>query len=418
MDENAKKLKKINRLIPKLLEQSNKYKKVFKNKNKINNIFTEFEIKSSHHFNFFVKESINRYKNMKLGNDLNKLMSNSEKRRTTEVNRVLNDDFFSDNVVKQEKKNSKYYTSDKIYKNLKKTIKLLKDSSSDKAHYYLNDITNEKTDKTKSLLEEEKDNIQEPITSKEKLNREKEDINKVFMNEESKIEKMFNKYREDVNILQQIGEKSKEKYATMHKKIELALPKLEMINYEHYEPPKNIEKDVEVLQRKTLDKIMPFTKYYKQGNKNNKRNKSNNNDLKVKKIFKRLILNNNPMLDAKLTTLNNIKLRKIDMNDTNDVVLNTAYKELTANNFINDKRRKLTEILAYDVPKIENYRNIMKNKFKQIKNERNEINHEKLKLQKYAAMSHNDKLNLKIDNELYLLTQVEKDWFKKPNENK
>lgn len=418
MDENAKKLKKINRLIPKLLEQSNKYKKVFKNKNKMNNIFTEFEIKSSHHFNFFVKESINRYKNMKLGNDLNKLMSNSEKRRTTEVNRVLNDDFFSNNIIKQEKKNSKYYTSDKIYKNLKKTIKLLKDSSSDKAHYYLNDITNEKTDKTKSLLEEEKDNIQEPITSKEKLNREKEDINKVFMNEESKIEKMFNKYREDVNILQQIGEKSKEKYATMHKKIELALPKLEMINYEHYEPPKNIEKDVEVLQRKTLDKIIPFTKYYKQGNKNNKRNKSNNNDLKVKKIFKRLILNNNPMLDAKLTTLNNIKLRKIDMNDTNDVVLNTAYKELTANNFINDKRRKLTEILAYDVPKIENYRNIMKNKFKQIKNERNEINHEKLKLQKYAAMSHNDKLNLKIDNELYLLTQVEKDWFKKPNENK
>ena len=418
MDENAKKLKKINRLIPKLLEQSNKYKKVFKNKNKMNNIFTEFEIKSSHHFNFFVKESINRYKNMKLGNDLNKLMSNSEKRRTTEVNRVLNDDFFSNNIIKQEKKNSKYYTSDKIYKNLKKTIKLLKDSSSDKAHYYLNDITNEKTDKTKSLLEEEKDNIQEPITSKEKLNREKEDINKVFMNEESKIEKMFNKYREDVNILQQIGEKSKEKYATMHKKIELALPKLEMINYEHYEPPKNIEKDVEVLQRKTLDKIMPFTKYYKQGNKNNKRNKSNNNDLKVKKIFKRLILNNNPMLNAKLTTLNNIKLRKIDMNDTNDVVLNTAYKELTANNFINDKRRKLTEILAYDVPKIENYRNIMKNKFKQIKNERNEINHEKLKLQKYAAMSHNDKLNLKIDNELYLLTQVEKDWFKKPNENK
>ena len=418
MDENAKKLKKINRLIPKLLEQSNKYKKVFKNKNKMNNIFTEFEIKSSHHFNFFVKESINRHKNMKLGNDLNKLMSNSEKRRTTEVNRVLNDDFFSNNIIKQEKKNSKYYTSDKIYKNLKKTIKLLKDSSSDKAHYYLNDITNEKTDKTKSILEEEKDNIQEPITSKEKLNREKEDINKVFMNEESKIEKMFNKYREDVNILQQIGEKSKEKYATMHKKIELALPKLEMINYEHYEPPKNIEKDVEVLQRKTLDKIIPFTKYYKQGNKNNKRNKSNNNDLKVKKIFKRLILNNNPMLDAKLTILNNIKLRKIDMNDTNDVVLNTAYKELTANNFINDKRRKLTEILAYDVPKIENYRNIMKNKFKQIKNERNEINHEKLKLQKYAAMSHNDKLNLKIDNELYLLTQVEKDWFKKPNENK
>ena len=44
-EENARKHRKINLLIPKLLEQSKKYTKIFKDKNKINNIFIFFKIK-------------------------------------------------------------------------------------------------------------------------------------------------------------------------------------------------------------------------------------------------------------------------------------------------------------------------------------------------------------------------------------
>ena len=418
MDESDKKHKKVNLLIPKLLEQSNKYIKVFKNKNKINNIITEFEIKSSHHLHFFVKESINRYKNMKHGNDLNKLMSNSEKRRITHANRVLTDNFFSNRIIKQEKKNSKYYTSDKIYKNFKKTLQLLKDSASDKTKCFKNKKINDNMEKTKTLMDDEKECIPEPLSPEDKLNKGKEEINNVFKADEDKIRKMFDKYREDVNILQQIGEKSQEKYASIHKKIELALPKLEMFNYVHYEPPKYVEEDVELLQRNTLDKLKPFTKY--NDNTYNKRNKCNNKvkDLKRKQIFKKRILNNNIKSDLKMDTLNNTKSSKIDMNDTNDVVYNTAYKELTARDCLNDKRKKLTEILAYDEPKIDNYRTIIKNKFKDIKNRRNEINNEKLKSQRYESMTFKDKLNDKIDNEIYLLTQVEKKIYLKNQKNK
>ena len=80
MKQNARKHRKINILIPKLLEQSNKYKKVFKDKKKINNIFMEFENKSSNHFKFFLQESTRRYRNTKLGNNLDKIMVNTEKK--------------------------------------------------------------------------------------------------------------------------------------------------------------------------------------------------------------------------------------------------------------------------------------------------------------------------------------------------
>ena len=86
----------------------------------------------------------------------------------------------------------------------------------------------------------------------------KEDINNIFQKEEQKIGKMFDKYRNDINILQQIGETSREKYATLHKKIELDLPKLEMINYRHYEPPKSVERDIGVLQKKNFRENYSF----------------------------------------------------------------------------------------------------------------------------------------------------------------
>ena len=418
MDESATKHKKINILIPKLLEQSNKYAKLFKNKNKINNILTEFEIKSSNQFNYFVKDSIKRYKNMKLGNNLYKIISNTEKRRISQANRVLADNFFSNTIIKQEKMNSKYYTLDKTYKNLKKTTKLLKDSALDKTNCFKNMKIDCKMGKTKSSIEEEKEKIAECMSLKEKLREGKEKINNVFKIDEDNIVKMFDKYRDEVKILQQIGEKSQEKYSSMHKKLELVLPKLEMINYKHYEPPKKIEENVEILQRKTLENLMPFTKYNNSmSDQKNKRNQSNNKekDLNKKKIFKKIQINNNNIrFDPKMKTLTNSKISRIDMNDTNDVVYNTAYKELTARELLNDKSKKITEILRYEVPKIENYKSIIKNKFKEIKNRRNEINNKKIKEQNKEAKTFTDILNDKIDNEIYLLTQIEKNQFKMP----
>ena len=414
MEQSQRKHKEINILVPKLLEQSKKYTKVFKDKKKIDNIFTEFEVKSSKEFRFFVKESLNRYKNMKLGNDLEKLMLISEKRRSNEVKKILTNSFFSDEGIKKEKENSKYYNSGKYYQNLQKTFKLLKESESDTSEVNKKQSNNDRMMRLKSLLESQETSPNLTL-SKELIKKGNDDIDTVFKKEENKVEKMFDKYREDVKTLQQIGEQSQERYASLHKKLELSLPKLEMINYVHYEPPKNIETDIAYLQKKTLEKIMPFTQTFINNNKRNKTVTKSPN-AKNKGTFKKLHADNRTSTLSEYDKSFNKKLNRKYVN-TNDIVYNTAYKEFTGNTFIDEKRRRLNEVLGYDIPKIGNYKNIIKAKFNESKKKRSQINKDNLMKQKYASMTYYDKLNLKIDNEFYQLSQIEKDLFNRTKEN-
>ena len=54
--------KSVNRIIPKLLLKSEDYKKSFKKRIKINNIFTEFDHKANDQLRNFINESKKRYK--------------------------------------------------------------------------------------------------------------------------------------------------------------------------------------------------------------------------------------------------------------------------------------------------------------------------------------------------------------------
>ena len=410
MEENQRKHRQINLLIPKLLEQSKKFTKVFNNNKKIDNIFTEFEKKSSKHFKAFIKESSNRYKTMKIGNNLDKLINNSEKNRIKEVNRVLTDNFFSDEGIKKEKEKSKFYNSEKQYDNLRMTFRLLKESESDTSKTINRNAENLKLKKNKSVYETE-ESLPDSSVIKELLNKGKTDLNCVFRKDQNKIVKMFDKYREDVKTLQKIGEESQEKYAIVHKKLDISLPKLEMINYVHYEPPKNIEKDMETLQKNTLDKIIPFT----QSNYNFKSKSLKRKDnLKLQNIYKKLTNNKFSFIPI---NDNNSYLNK-NLKNTNDIVYNTAYKELSMNDVLAEKRKRLNRMLGYDVPKLENYKNIIRTKFNEIKKNRNKVNKDNLMYQKYASMTYFDRINMKINNELYQLTQIEKDLFEKRNKNK
>jgi hypothetical protein len=266
----------------------------------------------------------------------------------------------------------------------------------------------------KSLLESQETSPNLNV-SKELIKKGNEDIDNVFKNEENKVEKMFDKYREDVKTLQQIGEQSQERYSYLHKKLELALPKLEMINYVHYEPPKNIETDIAYLQKKTLEKILPFTQTYIN---NNKRYKTVTKESKTKNkgTFRKLKADNrtSTITDYEKSFNKNLNRKYIN---TNDIVFNTAYKEFTGNTFIEEKRRRLNEVLGYDIPKIGNYKNIIKAKFNESKKKRSQINKDNFMKQKFASMTYYDKLNLKIDNEFYQLCQIEKDLFNKTKEN-
>ena len=404
MEENQRKHRQINLLIPKLLEQSKKFTKVFNNNKKIDNIFTEFEKKSSKHFKAFIKESSNRYKTMKIGNNLEKLINHSEKNRINEVKRVLTDNFFSDEGIKKEKEKSKFYNSGKQYDSLRMTFRLLKESESDTSKTINRNANNLKMKKIKSVSET-KESMPDSSVIRDLLEKGITDLNGVFRKDQNRIVKMFDKYREDVKTLQKIGEESQEKYAIVHKKLDISLPKLEMINYVHYEPPKNIDKDMETLQKRTLDKIIPFT----HSNYNIKNKSQRKDNLKLQNAFKKLT--NNKLSFIPINDNKNLK-------NTNDIVYNTAYKELSVNNVLDEKRKRLNNILGYDVPKLVNYKNIIKTKFNEIKKNRNKVNKDNIMYQKYASMTYFDKINMKINNELYQLTQIEKDLFEKRNKNK
>jgi hypothetical protein len=348
---------------------------------------------------------------MKVGNNLDKLINSSEKNRLNEVNRVLTDNFFSDEGIKKEKEKSKFYNSGKQYDSLKMTFRLLKESESDTSKTITNRNANNLKMKKIQSVYEAKESIPDTSVIKELLDKGMVDLNGVFRKDQSKIVKMFDKYREDVKTLQKIGEESQEKYAIVHKKLDISLPKLEMINYVHYEPPKNIDKDMETLQKNTLDKIIPFTtSNYNIKSKSLKRKEN----LKLKNILKTLKNNKSSLIP---NNDNNSYLNK-NLKNTNDIVYNTAYKELSVNNALDEKRKRLNKILGYDVPKLANYKNIIRTKFNEIKKNRNNVNIDNLMYQKYASMTYFDRINMKINNELYQLTQIEKDLFEKRNKNK
>jgi hypothetical protein len=341
---------------------------------------------------------------MKIGNNLEKLINHSEKNRINEVKRVLTDNFFSDEGIKKEKEKSKFYNSGKQYDSLRMTFRLLKESESDTSKTINRNANNLKMKKIKSVSET-KESMPDSSVIRDLLEKGITDLNGVFRKDQNKIVKMFDKYREDVKTLQKIGEESQEKYAIVHKKLDISLPKLEMINYVHYEPPKNIDKDMETLQKRTLDKIIPFT----HSNYNIKNKSQRKDNLKLQNAFKKLT--NNKLSFIPINDNKNLK-------NTNDIVYNTAYKELSVNNVLDEKRKRLNNILGYDVPKLVNYKNIIKTKFNEIKKNRNKVNKDNIMYQKYASMTYFDKINMKINNELYQLTQIEKDLFEKRNKNK
>ena len=88
-------------------------------------------------------------------------------------------------------------------------------------------------------------------------------------------------------------------------------------------------------------------------NKSNRKNKNKNGEqgVKIKKIFEKIILNEKSSLPPTSTTnISNLSITKEKLNNTNDLVFSTACKELTINNYFDDKRKKLNEILGYEVP--------------------------------------------------------------------
>ena len=353
-----------NKLVPKLIEQSNNLTKELQYRMKLNNFFSEFESKASNQFNFFIKESRTRYLGSRSGFNLDSLIANSRKKCLKEANKIINDNFYSNNDILIEKEKMKYKTTNKMYKKFKDTLFQIKSLSSTNS---LSNLSNknkinfsQKNFKRKKKLFKDEKNIS--IMSSEKLSKEKNDIKLLLNKENSLFHKTMNNYKNELNSLNSLNDIDKLSYA--HKNLHINLPKLNLLTYKKFNPPHIDPDEEEILKRVNFKKLLPFSKLGKNLGYSQKN---------IKKQNQNIAFITEPKFYFKYGDyMNNVR-------NTNGLVFDSANMEFNIQSRINKKRKIIEDMLGVDnIPKLDSYELIVKNIFNKRKKERENINKNKL----------------------------------------
>ena len=407
------KSKALNILIPRLIDKSNNLTKEIKSRIKLNKIFSEFENKASNNLNYFITASNQRYTNSKLGNDLDSILYNTREKNLKEANKIINDNFYKDKNLEIEKQKMKYKSSNKIYKEIKETFNKMKlpletkfSRNTNREIQLIIKGKDNKTPKRPKIYIDEKDDESKKniIYNKEDfLRRNKNVINTEFENEQNSIDQTISKY---LNILNNEEIKPKPSQSSSlspsHKKEHFRLPKIKLINYKQYQPPKRkiiTEED----KKPNIKKLLPYSKLGK-NNDNNKNSEENS-------------LNENKNKNFPFITEPNLNINKItNYNNTLNVVFNSANNEFSLRNKFDIKRKRLENILGInDIPQLNTYDEIAFKKSERIKEDRHKKARELSESQKFAVLSRKAKINMIIDNDMNLLDKLENKIYNNEN---
>jgi hypothetical protein len=385
-----------NKLVPKLLEQSNKLTKELQDRMKLNAFFKEFETKASNQFNFFLKESRTRYRGTRSGCNLDSLIANSRKKCLKVANNIINDKFYSNNDILAEKEKMKYKTTNKIYKSFRETVSKLKGLTKCVSLY---NFENRKTkpNKKKKFYQ---NNKHLTIMSSEKLNKDKNDIKSLLTNEKLSLYKTMDDYRNELNILNSINES--QKYSFAHKNMLLNLPKLNLLTYKKLIPPQLDPDEENSLSRVNFKKLLPYSRLGKNLGYTPKNSKEKN--------YKRIAF----MTEPKFSLSKDLNTNITSIKNTNEIVLSSANKEFNIEKRINSKRKKLEEMLCVDsIPRLDSYEVLVKKMFNKKKLERKIKKNKNNKLfdVKKEEESFFEKANHQFDEGFNILNDVEKKYL-------
>ena len=367
-----------NELILNLFEKFSLYTDRFKDRIKIDSIFSEFNENTRKKFNKFIELSQSRYKGVKNGNSLESFLLKQKPKYFQLSNNILNDIYFKSNDVDNENK--------KLFKNLNK-----------KNIIEIQKIRNEIISNSKDLTNNERklrDKLEMKIKQKRVLERKdynskinnideinsQIDKNKIS-NEESDIKylkdnlKLSQKNLLDTIVNEDVKQlnKSINDYKTYLHKINLSDNKInnmkkqnfsfskEHINLLSYKDIKNLSNYHTKEKECTIDirKLMKYTKRGKSASKlyqkvlNNINNKSNSDNLN-KTYNKKMIFPNNELLKIK------IKPNKIltpSSTTTSIISIENNY-----NNSINNNLNSST-----DFSNFKNTKNLLRNEAEKVK---------------------------------------------------
>ena len=413
------KSKALNILIPRLIDKCNNLTNEIKSRIKLNKIFSEFENKASNNLNYFITASNQRYTNSKLGNDLDSLIYNTRTKNINEAKKIINDNFYKDINLEIEKKKMRYKSTNKIYKDIRNTFSIMrlpletkfsretrkeiqlilkgKDNKSPKKKKY---------NKTEDLDEVKKDEV---FNDDDNIIRNKKAINIEFEKDQNSLDNIITKYLgeiNNININKKMNTSTGSTSTSPDKKTKFKLPKIKLINYKQYQPPKRkiiTEED----KKPDIRKLLPYSKLGR-------------NNYSIKKLEdpfdKDKNLKNFPFITE--PDMNIIK-KNNDYHNTLNVVYNSANNEFLLQNKFDKNRKKLEEILGInEIPHLNTYDEIAFKKSERIKEKRHNKARENSEAQKIAILSRKAKINLIIDNDMELLNKLENKIYHRENINK
>ena len=433
MKELVPKLKIINETIPQAITDSNLYRKEIKKRMKLNSIFSEFDTKAYHDLNFFIDESNWRYSKSKGGLNLNSLISGTRKKCLDESMKVLNDKFYTNKIIEEERNKMFYKNSDKLYKQVKNRINVIKNPEIKKKELKMAALTEEGLDEfdnydiNENNINEfirknsnmnspyntlERKNSNGGINLKKNLHKDILKMNEVINTENNLIHKSLDNYKITLNKLKNKYEEAKklkqgkEPKLNIHKKINIDFPKIKLLNYIHYDLYPKSDDDDEELRKINVRKLLPFTKYgkyYKSLNENLTMNESNKDENKDKTL---------PYITEPIIPDNRHYYKNYQ--NTICVVHDSANKELFVDRNYEKKRDDIENILCIDnIPSLKVYDYIAHKGSEKIKEKRRKKNDRISHQQNYLKLTAKQKRNVDIDNNLQSIKDIEDDLFGK-----
>ena len=278
-NENNNYSKDFNSIIPSILNSSEKFRNEFRKKLIFSNCLMNNDKKASKDFKKIIKSSNFRYKNVKIGNNLNNVISNQKKNLYENFNKMTQNKFYFNNNTNNE--------DDKFIENEEKKLKLKLDAKEINENYknFKEIEFNNKITKTEKKLRNELLNsikLKKTIKNYEKKQTEikpefnfdenKNYINNVIKNEENYLNNNNQNYEKILNeiILKNLNDKQTLKNFKKNFSIQLE-NNLKMLNYKKVVP---IEIDYSKLKEEDskidLNKILKIFK--KKNNQNKKLN--------------------------------------------------------------------------------------------------------------------------------------------------
>lgn len=395
-----------NKLVPKLIEKSENLSKEIKYRMKLNHIFSEFESKSGNQFNFFIKESEKRYLGSKYGTKIEYILNTSNKRGKKEALKILNDDFYLNRDILNERKKMQTKSTNEIHKNITDIINEIKKVKNDSLTLSKKKSRNIFKSRINLFKNLKTDNIFK--NSNKNLNRNKNDINSLFFKEEKNVKYSFDNYKNFIKSIDPIVKKrivteededsknkedinNKDNKSILKKKYNFSMPKMELLSYK--KPIKHIRtrKDEDEENRVNIKTLLPYS-------------------VSGKNIFPKL--KNFNKINSSLFSNKNNKDAFI-INSTNTIIVKKALEEFNSNKIFLNKNNKIINKLGIEkIPSLGIYEKIIKNNSNKIRLRRKYLNERIYNNQKNKGLNYLQKLDSQIVESINYINNFEKNYPK------